>query len=316
MFYLISKPSIWLAAALSVCFIATNTALAHDGDKKRAKTVNCYEGNASVQSKIDKVKAGRDTTIFIVGFCDERVTITKDGITLSGNKNGWDTIDNGLTEVTVTGAQRVQIEYLKITGAGSGVIVRHGATATIIGNNIYANTDAGVEVNYGSSAVLNDNIITGNGETGIFVGHGSQARLRGGNTVSSNTGEEIFVSQVSSFRAGVSPYTGVKDIFTENEFELAAIHVKENSNVDIRNTDIICILPCTNAIETVDTATFRAQNNTSITGNIFAFHAGVRVRRPTEFFGTLNCGDGAYTYGHVFCGQTCNGDVTGSGMCE
>jgi hypothetical protein len=174
MFYLISKPSMWLVTALSVCFIATNTVLAHDNDdRQRTKTVNCYEGNASVQSKIDKVKAGRDTTIFIVGFCDERVTITKDGITLSGNKNGWDTIDNGLTEVTVTGAQRVQIEYLKITGAGSGVIVRHGATATIIGNNIYANTDAGVEVNYGSSAVLNDNIITGNGETGISVGHGS-----------------------------------------------------------------------------------------------------------------------------------------------
>ena len=317
MFTLIPKPSIWLAVALSVCFIATNTALAsddddNDGDRQRSKTVNCYRDNASVQSKIDKVKAGRDTIIFIVGFCDERVTITKDGITLSGNKNGSGMRGGGLAEVTVTGARRVQIEYLNLNGAGSGVIVTHGATATIIGNNIYANTFGGVEVNYGSSALFTGNRITGNGEGGIFVGHGSSARLSGGNTVFSNTGEEVFVSQVSSLRSGESPYTGVKDIFTENEFELAAIQVKENSNVDVRNTDIICIEDCTNAIEPIDTATFRAQNNTSITGNISAFQAGVRVRQETKFFGTLFCNTGAYTYGFVHCEETCSGDVPGT----
>ncbi len=60
---------------------------------------------------------------------------------------------------------------------------------------------------------LTGNTIKGNGESGIFVSHGSQAHLLGGNAVSGNVKEEIFVSQSSSFRAGVSPYTGVKDTF-------------------------------------------------------------------------------------------------------
>ncbi len=137
---LFSKRRTWLAVTLSVCFIATNTALAHDDDdRKRSKTVNCYEHDASVQSEIDEVKVGRDTTIFIVGFCDERVTITKDGITLSGNKDGNGTIGGGLTEVTVIGAKRVLIEYLELTGAGYGVLVDLGALVEIRNNNIHDN---------------------------------------------------------------------------------------------------------------------------------------------------------------------------------
>lgn len=311
---LFPKKSIWLAVALSVCFIATNTALAHDDDRQHSETVNCWEPGASVQDEIDDVKVGRDTTIFIMGFCDERVTITRDGITLSGNKDGSNAIGDGdgLAEVTVTGARRVQIEYLKITGAGSGVNVIHGATATIIGNNIYTNTLSGVEVNYGSSAVLTDNDITGNGENGIFVGHGSQAHLLGGNAVSGNGEEEIFVSQSSSFRAGVSP-TGVKDTFTENEGDgIAAIHVKESASVDIRNSDILCTTPCTTAVVSLFGSTFRAQNNTSITGNIFANHGGVRVQTSATFSGKLTCISAGYSYGFVSCGQTCFGEIPGT----
>ena len=208
---LFPKRSIWLVAALSVCFIATNTALAHDDDddvRKRTKTVNCYEHDASVQSEIDEVKVGRDTTIFIVGFCDESVTITKDGITLSGNKDGSGMIGGGLTEVTVIGAKRVLIEYLELTGAGYGVLVDLGALVEIRNNNIHDNLGGdGVGVYNQSFARVEFNTITGNGriahfEAGIENGAGSVIRSRG-NFVADNAYAAIEFGNMSYFRSGL-----------------------------------------------------------------------------------------------------------------
>ena len=132
---LFSKKSMWLVAALSVCFIATNTSLAsNDGGGQNTTTVNCHRGGASVQSAIDAIQFGQDTTVFIKGFCDESVSIVKDGITLSGNKGGGQHIGGGLTEVKVKGAQRVRIEFLELTGAGYGVLVEEGASVDIVKN--------------------------------------------------------------------------------------------------------------------------------------------------------------------------------------
>ena len=50
------------------------------------------------------------------GICNERVTIVADDITLHGDKDGDGTIDGGLNEVDVIGAQRVKIEFLELTG--------------------------------------------------------------------------------------------------------------------------------------------------------------------------------------------------------
>ena len=127
MFELFPNRGLWLAAVLSCSFIVSGPAQAHDNDEgQHSKTVNCHESDKTVQSVIDKVKAGRDTTIFIVGFCDESVSIVKDGITLSGNKDGSGAIGGGLGEVKVTGAQRIIVEYLELTGDGYGVLAQEG----------------------------------------------------------------------------------------------------------------------------------------------------------------------------------------------
>jgi hypothetical protein len=200
------RQEILLLVALLFCTFGANIALAKDkGHKHHTKTVNCNKHNASVQSAIDKVKVGQDTTIFIVGFCDEHVSIVKDGITLSGNKDGNGMVGGKLTEITVTGAQRVQIEYLELTGAGSGVGVGEGASVTIRNSDIIDNEDDGVGVYYNAFARLESNMITGNGqkddeEAGIQVYQGGIVRSSG-NNIADNGYAAIEVGSVSYFRS-------------------------------------------------------------------------------------------------------------------
>jgi parallel beta-helix repeat protein len=237
----------------------------------QATEVNCNRGETIADALQRKGK-----TINIKGTCVESPTFIADDITLRGIPGFAPTV---FGTITVDGAQRFRIEGIKVTGSTDfGIGIINGSTATIVDNMINDNTSSGISVLFGSSAVLTGNTITGNGEGGINVSYSSHANLLGGNTVNGNTEDEIFVSKASSFHSGVSPYTGIhRDTFMENEADLATIHVKENSNVDIRDSDINCTALCTNAVESVDTATFRAQNNTKITGNIFAFHGGVRI---------------------------------------
>jgi len=312
---LFPKRSIWFAVALSVCFIATNTALAGD------KTVNCFQDNASVQSEIDKVKVGRDTTIFIVGFCDESVTITKDGITLSGNKDGRDMIGGSgtLTEVKVKGAQRVRVEYLEITGAGYGVLVEEGASVDIVKNNIHDNTGGdGVGVFNEGFARVEFNIITGNGratlfEAGIELGSGSTVRSRG-NMINNNAYAAVGVYSNSLFRSGLFPGPPVPadlDIILQKgcaQGQLAvsscgdagtlAFECWRHATCDIRNTDV-----------TGDNVIFGLSildgRTSIINGDIDASGGSqIHLRDTVTGSGTVSCVSNAFASSFVTCPGT------------
>jgi hypothetical protein len=206
MYGFIPNRSMLLATALSCCFLAATTALADEDDNGQGiKTVNCNGPNASVQNAINSVRHGRQTTIFIVGFCDESVSIVKDGITLSGNKNGYDAIGGGLTEVIVTGAQRVKIEYLELTGDGYGVLVQEGSSVTIRNNNIHDNVADGVGATNHVFARIEFNRITGNGridqgEGGIDALVGASVRSRG-NYIADNAYAAVEAGNMSYIRS-------------------------------------------------------------------------------------------------------------------
>jgi parallel beta-helix repeat protein len=266
-------------------------------------TVDCDLGEMIAKDDI----AGK--TIEIRGTCTESPTFTADDKTLQAAPGLAATV---IGTIKVDGAQRFRIEGITVTGStDAGILIINGATATIVDNIINAHSSTGISVKFGSSAVLTGNTITGNGDSGIAVLDNSQANLRGGNAVSGNALEEIFVARSSSFRAGVSPYTGAKDTFTEVGAD-PVFHVKESSSADIRNSDILCTTLCPNAVDSLYGSTFRAQNNTNITGNIAANQGGVRVQTTATFSGKLSCAAGGYSYGNVSCGQTCNGSVTGT----
>jgi hypothetical protein len=197
-----------LLATLISCTLVTNIAFGGDDDNNSSvRTVNCNKPNASVQKQVDKLKHNREGTIYIIGFCNESVAIVSDGVTLSGNKSGNGTIGGGLAEVTVTGAQRVVIEYLKLTGPGYGVLVQEGASANIRHNKIYDNEADGVGVYNLAFARVEFNRITGNGrlenqEAGIEGGVGANIRSRG-NYVADNAYAAVEMGNNGYFRSGL-----------------------------------------------------------------------------------------------------------------
>jgi hypothetical protein len=263
------------------------------------------------QSAIDKVKVGQDTTIFIVGFCDEHVSIVKDGITLSGNKDGNGMVGGKLTEITVTGAQRVQIEYLDLTGAGSGVGVGEGASVTIRNNNIYDNDADGVGVYRNAFARLESNMITGNGqkddeEAGIQVYQGGIVRSSG-NYVANNGYAAVEVGSVTYIRS----FGG--DIFLQKgcpvdalpgdgsncgDSGTVAVNCYRSSACDFRDTHV------TGNIDISSLSNFDARNST-VNGNIFG-SGGSRLDVRDTVTGSFSvfCMQPVIAQGAIQCGQS------------
>jgi len=300
-----NKPALLLSAAF--CFSTlTDIAIADDGDK--IKKVNCNNANASVQSTLDKVKVGRDTTIFIEGFCDEHVSIVKDGITLSGDRDGNGVVGGGLTEITITGAQRVQIEYLDISGAGSGVGVGEGASATIRNNNIHDNDADGVGVYYNAFARLESNMITRNGqredeEAGIQVYQGGTVRSSG-NYVADNGYAAVEAGSVTYFRSfggdrllqkGCSENALPGEGNSCGEPGTVAVDCYRSGVCDFRDTHVI------GNIDITSLSNFDIRNST-VNGDIYGGGGSrVHVRPGVTGSGTVNCDSTAIAQGAVPC---------------
>lgn len=312
MFTLFPNRSLRIMAALSCWVFATNPALASDDeDEQRTRTVNCYQSSSSVQSKIDEVKAGQDTTIFIVGFCDEHVSIITDGITLSGNKDGAGIIGGGLTEVTVTGAQRVQIEYLDLTGTGSGVGVGEGASVTIRNNNIHDNEADGVGVYYNAFARLESNSIRRNGqkkdeEAGIQVYQGGIVRSSG-NNIANNGYAAVEVGSVSYFRSFGGDILRQKgcardelpgDGSTCGKGGTVALDCYRSATCEFRDTHV------TGNIDISSLSNFDARNST-VNGDLWGSGGSrLHVRDTVTGFFSVICWDPVIAQGAVQCEQS------------
>jgi hypothetical protein len=303
----------WLAAALSCCFIATNTALATDDDDGwRTRTVNCNERTNSVQSEIDKVRAGRDTTIFIVGFCEESVNVVKDGITLSGNQDGTGVIGGGLTEVTVTGAQRVNIEYLELTGAGYGVLVQEGASVTIRHNNIHDNVADGVGAVNSVYVRVESNMITHNGrldegEAGIDAFVGAFIRSSG-NYIADNGYAAIEAGNMAYFRSfggdimlqkGCAENEPAGSGSTCGDEGTVAVDCYRMGMCDFRGTDVT-------GISFISGLSYFDVRNSTINGDVFSHGgSGLRLRDSVTGSGIVHCdpfADESFASGSIPCG--------------
>jgi len=292
----------------------TNIAVAGDDDREhRIKTVNCNNPNASVQKAINKFSNGKEGTIFIVGYCDESVSIVKNGITLSGNKDGYDTIGGGLSEVKVIGAQRVNIEYLELTGPGYGVLVEEGASVTIRHNNIHDNMADGVGAFNHVFVRVEFNDITGNGgaeqsSSGIDASGGATIRSKG-NYVTENAYAAVVIGNMSFFRSGDSGGSADdKDTFLQKGCsggELAgtcgnsgtfAFDCFKNGLCDFRNTDV------TGNIEISGMSNFEVRNST-INGNIEGYGGSRLALRNTVSSGLVSCGDATKALYNNPCGE-------------
>lgn len=280
-------------AAVLFCSLVANIALADDdGDNrgKRVRTVDCSKPNASVQKQVDKLKHGRDGTIYIVGFCNESVSIVKDGVTLSGDKGGNGTIGGGLAEVIVTGAQRVNVEYLEITGDGYGVLVQDGAAANIRHNNIHDNEADGVGVFSLAFARVEYNSITGNGrpeffEAGIDGSVAANVRSKG-NYVADNAYAAVEMGNNGYLRSGA--------------------FIPSGGSADPKDRDIFLQKGCSQGQSAEDCADTAAPNTVAVD----CFRGGICDFRNTDVVGASGI-SGLSNFD--VRNTTINGDVTGSG---
>jgi hypothetical protein len=305
-----------LLTVLSCFFLLPSTALAAKIKAANPITVNCNSSDASIQNAIDEIKPGQKGVIYIQGFCNERVIIATDDITLSGNKDGIGG-SNGLTEVIVDGARRIKIEYLEITGEGYGLYAGAGATVDIRYSHIYGNTADGIAANDLSLVVVEYNEIESNGrvanyEAGISVNGGSVVRSKG-NWIVDNGYAGVGVYHQSYFRSGPSELEeerdeifqrgcdpedppGVCEDLTSDPIPPIALDCFRGAVCDFRETDITGLLE-------VGRASYLNASDSIINGDVKGFDgAGIFLKRVYGYgSGQIRCSSGAYANGHLGC---------------
>ena len=288
--------------------------------------VNCNTGK-TIQAAVNSAKSG--DTIFISGTCEGDVSITKDDITLSGNKSGLDCDPenpggDGTIEGTITvDGVRARIEFLTITGSGEGVVIINRADARLTCNDISDNQESGVSVVRTSNAVLRDNTLSRNGQrsfdspfiffdVGLFVG-GASAVRSDGNTYADNQYAAIESTRQSSFRNGsfLPRESGHPPILSENDTIIAkgsdpatpascitdnngpiAVEVFNNGHAEFRNADICGFIEISVSSSTrIDDAGGEIIGNVTASGSSF-----VRIRDRSGFGdGRLTTFDGTLT---------------------
>jgi len=179
-----------------------------DNDKDKVKIVKCDKGK-TIAKALKKGNKRKPLVIIVRGTCKENVLITRDDVTLRGDKDVGGTVEAANPDVDtilIRGARRVVIDYLTVSGGRNGVNGVGGADFTIQDSIIQENIGDGVRV-AGSSAVIINNKILDNGEEGVNVVDSANARIgltreneSGPNTIAGNAQEGI---QISNSSAGI-----------------------------------------------------------------------------------------------------------------
>ena len=149
--------------------------------------VNCDEGD-SLQKAIDSgAGSAAQREIFVAGFCEEDLLITRDNIALLGDGN---TMISG--NIRVRGSDGLTIRDLSITGPGDGI---SASVSRIFMTNVHivGNYGDGIALRWGGAISLRNGSIAGNlGDTGFLIenGHGQLNNTE----VSSNAYDGIVVN--------------------------------------------------------------------------------------------------------------------------
>ncbi len=179
--------------------VENNTAAQAEATQLPPIRVNCDAGQ-TIRHALRLARPGH--TILVRGTCREKITITKNRLTLDGQ--GTATIDGGggqPTEfdgvVTIDGVQGVTIKGFTIqNGPGEGILGLRGAAFTVRNTTVRDNGFTGVAVGQGSTAELSDCRLQHN-NSGIEVFTGSSAVLKGTIDITDNSFSGIDINGTS-----------------------------------------------------------------------------------------------------------------------
>ena len=151
------------------------------------KNVNCDKGD-SIQNAIDAgAGSAARKVVYVTGFCEEDLLITRDNISLLGDGN---TMISG--HIRVRGSDGLTIRDLSITGPGDGISV---SVSRIFMTNVHivGNYGDGIALRWGGAISLRNGSIAGNlGDIGFLIenGHGELINTE----VSDNASDGIVVN--------------------------------------------------------------------------------------------------------------------------
>ncbi len=228
-------------------------ALRAEVTKGSAVTVNCPAD--SIQSALN----GGATQITINGFCNEAVTIGRNGVTLqAGTNNTTDGIDwndvgaTGASALKIFGANKVFIKNLGIKCNNSPntwecVTIMASASAFFEGIAVSNYADTGVMVGLNSSAEFDSGSSITGGEVGVDIWGSSDVEFFGGITISGFSEEGIYVGENSVAYIGdddltVDNWPGDADVTITGTASggegIVGVEVDESSSVEINSTYI------------------------------------------------------------------------------
>jgi parallel beta-helix repeat protein len=273
----------------------------NDSEKGWTRYVDCARPDGSVQRALDKIKHGRPATIFIRGQCEENVAVEVDDVTLSGNWAGDGSVGGGVTgQITVTGARRVRIEYLHVSGAGDGIRVEDGAAADLVHNRLLNNEDNGIVVVGNAFARVESNTMTGN-DQGLAAATGGNIRSTDNHIGDNNIG--LSIGNFAYFRNAAPPDViiekGCSQGDTAGTCGTDATHALEcykTGICDIRSADV------TGNMLVVRDSTLSFRVN-AVNGDLLvAEDSSVKTRSTVTGSGFITCRDNSSAYGVVPCG--------------
>lgn len=234
-----SLTALWLLAVVGI------------GGVAKAATLN-VDCSANETLRRALVQASPGDRILVQGVCRERITISKDHITVRGVNgaviDGGGTLGSELPPfgevgvVKVDGAQGVNLRGLRIiNGPSDGILVRNGGAISghnlsirdnsshgilVIGNSfaelsnvsILRSGTIGLYVLNGSSAVLERRIrVRESGQNGIAIDTASSVEARGADVMSTNNAQDGFsIESESAWRILGAPESEGTMLIAEN----------------------------------------------------------------------------------------------------
>ncbi len=162
--------------------LGVQPAFSDDDRGRKVKTVKVDCAKKTISKALEKHRT-KALVIIVKRTCLENVVIDRNLVTLVAETPGVDGIfgqDENGAAVTVSGAQNVVIDGLRLQSAGggdsAGVFVT-GNGETTIQNALIENNDYGIRSNNGGFFLVRDSMVVNNGTYGVLLTDGANARI-------------------------------------------------------------------------------------------------------------------------------------------
>ena len=233
-----------------------------------------------------------NTLINIKGTCTGPININTNGLQLNavgaGAING-----NGKDAVTVTGAERVTLSGLTVTGGGNGVVAQNGAQVTLANDTVSGNKLSGIVALANSSITVAGGSSQGNSVHGLDIEATSALVVAGSYTVSGSGVFGINVNNGSSITL-----TGASLTVTENTLGIQlgtnASGFLDGQSVLASNQNFSDGITIVSGSHVVDFGGIIQTNSNAIHGMSLNSKAGLDLDAGSQVTSNGNGGDGIH----------------------